>query len=235
MFAPTSAASSAPLFPLPQKPTYSGSCVGGCNGDIAQFPNNTGLLRASFIPTAAATSSDNLLNATKTIFMYPAAGSAGSAGSTSLANTNVGSFVSGNCNAGNTPRYCVVDVAAGLSDLYLRLKAVYKPVAVNIEALDSGSNPIAIQGAQAVIDSTGKSQDVVRRIQVRVPLTPGYYYPEFAIESGDTICKRLAVYPGDAIIVAPTGSLPNATTNDGTKDQQACLIPGSSNTPSWPY
>jgi hypothetical protein len=55
-----------------------------------------------------------------------------------------------------------------------------------------------MEGAQAVIDSTGKAQDVLRRIQVNVPLraTSQNELSDYAIQSTDAICKRFSVMNG---------------------------------------
>jgi hypothetical protein len=52
-----------------------------------------------------------------------------------------------------------------------------------------------MQGAQAVIDSTGKAQDVLRRIQVHVPLTPSSEnsLSDYALQSSEALCKRFIV------------------------------------------
>ena len=60
------------------------------------------------------------------------------------------------------------------------------------------------KGAQVVIDSTGRANDVLRRVQVRITggTTTFSYgdntgnYPDNVLESADSICKRLSVAPG---------------------------------------
>lgn len=235
-FAPTAAGTT---FPLPNQPTYSSNvCPAGCDITTAKFPNNIGILRTTIIPTSAATTSDNLLNNAQNIFMYPAASTTSNTGTNFAfrsggALTSEGNFASGRCFATNTPLACNV-LVTGLnsSDFYIRMKALYKPVRVYILAVDASNAPVKLQGAQAVVDATGRAQDVVRRIQVRVPLSPGYYFPEFGIESGNTICKRLTAYPGGASVISPPGSL--GSYNDGDKDEKACQIPGQAQ-PVFPY
>lgn len=235
MYAPTGTATT---FPLPNQPTYGGTCGTGCDAFTANYPNTIGILRTTIIPTSAATSSDNLLNGAQNIFMYPASATTGNTGGNFAfrsggALSTEGNFASGRCFSTNIPLACNV-LVTGLnsSDFYIRMKAMYKPVKVYILAVDAANAPVKLQGAQAIVDATGRAQDVVRRIQVRVPLSPGYYFPEFGIESGNTICKRLSVFPGGTSVVAPTASLNGY--NDSDKDEKACQIPGDAQ-PTFPY
>ena len=208
------------------------------SGSIANFPNHTGILRATVTPAGAIGNDDALRNASRSFFLYPQANpGSNNAGTVDMnAPSADGAFVSGECNsqntAGNYPRFCNATITNAPADFYLRLKAVYKPVAVTVQALD-GSVPQAISGAQAVVDATGKAQDVLRRIQVRVPLQPSFVYPEFAVESANSICKRMSVWPGGAIFINPDHSLytdsnnpGQAPANNASKDQTVCQLPG---------
>lgn len=62
----------------------------------------------------------------------------------------------------------------------------------------SGATNVWFKDAQAIIDVTGKAQDVLRRIKVRVPLHKlgGNNVPLGGIQSGATVCKRFTAYPG---------------------------------------
>lgn len=227
---------------FPQQPSWSGcpTSATSCEQATAQFPNSIGVLRATIFPANSATSIDTLLNASQTVFMYPAAATTTGGGAVDFRpytasgdQSKEGLIVSGGCNANNTPRKCVVTINnINSNDLFLRLKAIYKNAAVTVTAKDSSGTNVPISGAQATIDSTGKSQDVLRRIQVRVPLNDAYYFPEFALESSDTICKRLATYPnstyanggqtyaGRTWAVDPPALL--YPTNNAAKDSTAC-------------
>src|SRR5260370_723625 len=83
---------------------------------------------------------------------------------------------------------------AGLSgnQYYIRVSAVSQDV-----ALSHGGN-IPFQEHLTVIDATGKAQDVLRRVQVYVPLNGSSQnqVSDFALESTDSICKRFSVMPG---------------------------------------
>lgn len=181
----------------------------------------TGLVRMMLIPGSFVDRND-LIKRTHTVMLYPLADSitcgAGNHSGQYIVDLTSGGgietkgeFVDGMCNTSHTPRYCNVNInfngaqtiAAGQT-YYLRLKAIYQPVAITITAKDSSGNRVSFQDAQTVIDSTGKTTDVLRRIQVHVPsknnLFANKIFPEFAVETTDTLCKRLSVIPG----VAPT-------------------------------
>lgn len=228
-------------FKLPTQATIDGTSIGtpaaGYVSTTARFPSYIGMLRTTIIPANAVTSADNLLNRSQNIFLYPK-GSASASQSGTVPFRSVGNmaadgvFGDGMCHANSTPRRCNVRITGiGLNDFYVRLKAIYKPVAVTITATDSGGNRLQLSGAQAVIDATGRAQDVVRRIQVRVPLSSSYYFPEYAIESADTICKRYAVWPGGAEVLSPLATLYNGgadAANDRLKDETVCQLPNQS-------
>ncbi len=55
-------------------------------------------------------------------------------------------------------------------------------------------------GAQALVDSTGKATDILRRVQVRVAIGDTDTAPSYAIESTTSICKRFGVVPPNIIV-----------------------------------
>lgn len=173
------------------------------SGDIAAtFANHTGILRTNIIPVPSPLNRAKLNAAARTYFLYPV--EAGQV-STSDASADVsdsatdGAFLSGECDTKTPdPYFCnsTIDKLGGETTVYLRLKSIYKDTSVNIAAYNPSGNPVKLIGGQAVIDATGKANGVLRRIQVRVPLSADYDYPEFSLESLNDICKRLAVWPG---------------------------------------
>jgi hypothetical protein len=65
---------------------------------------------------------------------------------------------------------------------------------------------VKFAGGQALIDSTGESQDELRRVQVRIPLTTSINtFPVYGLQSTGTLCKQLA----DGPTVATADSCPN--------------------------
>lgn len=170
------------------------------------WTSNTGVLRTSLTNVSGTLDRSTLINSTFTAFLYPQAGGLGSPPTTSYTTSRPeqGRIVGGRCNAGNDgtggrpTKYCTVEIT-GLSapSYFLRLKSIYANSAVTITAFDASDAPLRLARAQALVDSTGKANDVLRRIQVRVPARDDYNYPEYAIDSADSICKRLSVGPPD--------------------------------------
>lgn len=76
---------------------------------------------------------------------------------------------------------------------YMRVGAVYKTTTLTVTAL-SGTKPIQLKDSQLKLDSTGRAQDVLRRIQVRVPLNYQGLHAENAITSNEEICKRFKAF-----------------------------------------
>lgn len=190
--------------------------VGGFEtADYPKFPpivgagswvGNTGLVRAALTPTDGALTRDTLITDTYTTYLYPNPG-AGAPQVKDYASgvANQGDIISGKCNitnASTTLKFCNIDFnltadarSVGKSHFSLRLKSIYKASSIRITGLHAGS-PVDFQGAQAMIDSTGRANDVIRRIQVRVPLSNDSVLPQYLLESSNSICKVIEVRPG---------------------------------------
>lgn len=79
------------------------------------------------------------------------------------------------------------------SGMAMRVTSLYGASSVTIESSRNGS-ALRFSGGQIIIDSTGRAQDVLRRIQVRIPVDAGAYTPAYALQSGMSICKRFTTY-----------------------------------------
>lgn len=149
-----------------------------------------GVLRVDLVPTSGTFNYAALQNNTMTTFLVPQR----TGGSTSAAFAAGG----GNNRIGVTctDADCSFSIT-GLStnQYYMRVSSIYKNVALEIVAFDSSGNALGLQGSQAVIDATGKAQDVLRRIQVHVPLRPSSenQMGDYALQSTDSLCKRFVV------------------------------------------
>lgn len=174
----------------------------------------TGALRISITPlgnskTGTLVNLDraSLINNTFTAFLYPE-GAGSSTPITGLTATsmdnnsgvNSGLVLSGSCNAMNKPRYCSVAVDMGSYsgyDYVIHLSSIYRTTSVTITPYSPPpfNAKMYVKGAQTVVDSTGKVQDVLKRIQVRLPARNGFDYPEFDVQTVNGICKQLSSYP----------------------------------------
>lgn len=154
-----------------------------------------GVLRFDLVPTSGGLTPDGLRDATMTTFAVPFA-SGGSSSIPYLASTANTNNVTG---VACTTNGCSLTVT-GLTQnsYYLRISSLYRNVSLQVSGANAGGAQLEIQGAQAVIDSTGRAQDVLRRIQVNVPLnaTSENQMSDYAIQSTDAICKRFSVLSG---------------------------------------
>lgn len=187
--------------------------------------NATGLLRFELIPITQL-DRDSLIQKAFTAFLCPANTGTRAWTPSSTVNyasglTNSGVVVDGSCSTNAStatdsslePNNCNVEITGlgGLQEtaFFLDLRSIYNPTAVYISIYGSGSPPgnqLDIAGAQTLIDSTGKAQDVLRRVQVGVPSKNGYYIPDGTY--GNTICKQLALVPAGTPNVSSTTRLP---------------------------
>jgi hypothetical protein len=166
----------------------------------------TGMLRAELV-SINDVSRDGLINNALTTFLCPSTSAANTvAYNSSTTGVNSGTIISGNCSTPNTtnPQYCNAYIT-GLGSLnedtfFLVLRSIYNPTAATVTlygADGTGSvtagNILDIKDAQFLVDSTGKAQNVLKRIQVRIPTHNNYYYaPNGAISS---VCKQLSLTP----------------------------------------
>ncbi|HEU5187668.1 MAG TPA: hypothetical protein VFT87_04135 [Candidatus Saccharimonadales bacterium] len=80
------------------------------------------------------------------------------------------------------------------NNLFLRVTPIYGQTHFKTELYDSSTfSVVEMNEVQPTIDATGKAGDVYRRVQSRVRINPMTVFPEFAAESGDTICKNMRV------------------------------------------
>lgn len=179
-----------------------------------------GVLRFDLVPTSGNFTATDLQNNTMTSFIVPLRPGSGS-------DTPTIGYVAGAANTNTrVPRVCTntecsITISGGLggSQYYMRVTSIYKDVSLQIVARDASNNNLALSGAQAVVDSTGKAQDVLRRIQVRIPLTASStnLLSDFALMSTEAVCKRFTVTPGtftsDASAVIP-GGITTSPAND---------------------
>ncbi len=184
--------------------------------------NGTGMIQVGVMPLTAL-NHNSLTQAARSYFLYPVAGPSNVSplSSRDASSSQDAQFIDGNCNKSNNPGYkanhlynCNAEIkfSSPSNVVYLRLKSIYLPTAANIRIYSGGVRK-DIVGAQAVIDSTGKAQDVLRRIQVRVPLKGSYSYPEYSVDTGDSICKRMAfAQPGTDVMVGLP--IPDTTPNN---------------------
>lgn len=186
-----------------------------------KWGDTTGIVRTMLMPKT--TNRATLLSNTYHAFLYPNASNADAvnralpAGSPS--ESAQGTFIDGNCDSNKTPYYCKINLTNLSADAHtaylLRLKAIYNPALVSVRAYDASGSVLELKNGQAKIDATGKAADVVRRIQVNVPLSDSNFpYPEYAVETFTTMCKRFFAWPNNTRVDVDSSNGFNALTDE---------------------
>jgi hypothetical protein len=90
----------------------------------------------------------------------------------------------------------------------VRVSSYYNPVRFSMTNVSSQGLPVEFKSGQVVIDSTGRANDVYRRIRVRLPIDPDASYlaglhTPFSIQSADSICKRIFGIPRNSTTDTP--------------------------------
>lgn len=222
-----------------------GGDFSGCKGlgiFPTQWPSNCGadVLQIDLVPASALTCSTAapcsngvtqpqiaLEQQTFTAFLYPQANGAGSVAYPSVpisANSN-GPVVAGKCTNGGS---CTV-IITGLSQnqYFVRFNAMYGiPQNITVTANDGAA--VQFINGQAVIDSTGKATDVLRRIEVRTSLNTlnNALFPNYAIQTNGSICKRFYITPIDGTSGRDGNGTPGAPNLDSVaqSDSAACSL-----------
>lgn len=84
-------------------------------------------------------------------------------------------------------------------EYFARFNSIYNELNVRITTNDGLGNSLLFAGAQAVVDSTGRANDVFHRLQARVPLYENYSLPSGTIHTLDDICKLYEVRESQVI------------------------------------
>lgn len=186
-----------------------------CSAAIGAFVPGTSwqcpysMLRVDLVPTDVGSLNRNaLINNQVTFFLYPVSGAA--------APLNYGSAKGAVGAMHCTPAACTADLnnLPNANTTYdIRISAIYaNGGTVDITATGTTTGgPVTLRDAQAEIDSTGKAEDVLRRVQARLPLTldngdSGLSAP---LQSGSAICKRFSAAPSLLTITDVKGQDPH--------------------------
>lgn len=79
----------------------------------------------------------------------------------------------------------------------LRLSALYNGTRYKVELLQSG-NPVLFDRVQPEVDSTGRANDMFRRVKSRVEFKSDFTYPEAAIDIVGDLCKKFVITDQDS-------------------------------------
>ena len=173
----------------------------------ATWGNKLGMLRIDLVPIDGSLSRDTLALNTISFYLYPTTTSTAPVLGAFSGTRNQAGLLFVRCAAATSPCSATVNLNPISSKFYVRVQSLYNPVSsVGITDFKSNSGTaLNTKSSQVVIDSTGKANDVLRRIQVRIPQNGNNGFSTgFAIQSGDSICKRLQVGPPDNVTATIT-------------------------------
>lgn len=183
----------------------------GCFAPSSSWGDRLGVLRARLISTAAKNTSTNKV---LDIIAYPGAKESNvtdeilDGSSSPKSKLLFAKCSNGKCEVSinNLPNVSPPD------DYYLQLYSYYKDINVTITGVTYANVDVVFKGAQASIDSTGASGDVLKRVRVTVPLgsssTLSNYnnLPPFNLIVGDELCKRF--YTNSSVTAEDTTGYP---------------------------
>jgi len=94
---------------------------------------------------------------------------------------------------------------AGTSKYYVRLTPLYRSIPqLTINGTVASGAAADFANSQILINSTGKAQDTLRRIQVRLPVgNTNNTQPSYAVQSNDSVCKKFGAATGVFIDYCP--------------------------------
>ena len=162
------------------------------------------IMRLQFLEHGAGAIFINLVDTdSRTVFLAPASSSVvnpntpaldtidpRAAGGSSLSPLNV------QCNVGQ-PYVCTARIPVGLTTpatvRFLRVTSVYDTANFRIRLFNPGGGLVQFDGVQPVVDSTGVANDVFRRVQARIQLGSRGLYTDYALETGENLCKDFFV------------------------------------------
>jgi hypothetical protein len=194
---------------LTNKPARTSGGFTPRNGSPTNW-NSPAVLQVSITPLGNLNRTA-LINNTFTTYLYPQCSGSNIATYNSQSVSQQVPIVNGNgtkCSSG-TYSATINNLSGTVGESYvINVLDYYDDSSVSISNATDGTGPLDFTNAQALIDVTGRAKNVLRRIQVHVPLNQPGPTPAYTVE-GQNICKRFDTAP-----VIP-GSNPGGTNFDG--------------------
>ncbi|MCA9323503.1 pilus assembly PilX N-terminal domain-containing protein [Candidatus Saccharibacteria bacterium] len=182
-----------------------------CDSSIPDSSNSS-LIHLDMSRTGAGYNRANLQASADNFYLRPcrsaASPAAGSPASHAYSDGAKGDFVNVVCaDSGDYPCQATLtfDAAQTSSNFFSRIKAVYANARVTVTAQQYASGTsgatedVEFVQAQTSIDVTARSNDILRRLRVALPLSQAQYVPEAAVQVFDGICKLVAIGPSSVV------------------------------------
>lgn len=167
--------------------------LNGCLTKPASWSGGLGLLRVRLIPNPI-TSRTNVDTKMIDITAYPFKTDPVLTNNVDLSTVDKNYVVSGNCSSSS----CTITISKipNPGKYYIQLYTYYSDSTVKITGTKSDGTAVSFSGAQVTIDSTGISQDVVKRIKAKIAIDKTSALPIFAIGVENNLCKRFTTSTG---------------------------------------
>ncbi|MDB5187304.1 MAG: hypothetical protein JWM07_776 [Candidatus Saccharibacteria bacterium] len=100
-----------------------------------------------------------------------------------------------------------INGSAANRNAYLRLSALYNGAHYKVQLSRSGT-PVEFDRVQPEVDSTGRANDMFRRVKSRIEFKSDFIYPEAAVDLEGDLCKSFIITDKDADYVSSATCTP---------------------------
>jgi hypothetical protein len=176
-------------------PEVSGCNLGSASSALpASLPVgcDAGVLELTIIDPSVLNRDDLINNQSISYFLPNNSGSVASVDiATSKGRANQGRRIPTLCDTATKECKATVrvNIASG-SKMFANFKFLYNSSNLRINGKLAG-NLVKFVGAQYMLDVTGKANDVLRRVQVRVPVKSQFDGTNFSIQTSESLCKLI--------------------------------------------
>jgi Tfp pilus assembly protein PilX len=94
-----------------------------------------------------------------------------------------------------------INGSAATRNAFLRLSALYNGAHYKVQLAKSGT-PVDFDRVQPEVDSTGRANDMFRRVKSRIEFKSDFIYPEAAVDIEGDLCKSFIITDQDADYVS---------------------------------
>ncbi len=87
---------------------------------------------------------------------------------------------------------------AASANAFLRLNSLYKGASVKV-TLKNATGIVNFDGVQPSVDSTGRANNLFRRVEARLQIGDDFAYPDNAVELINSLCKDFSIVDGSIL------------------------------------